>query len=52
MFLDSLVVIVQDVFLKSKLVDHKGIKVRKLMTYLDCYQTTFHQLTMAINILI
>ena len=27
MFLDSLVIIVQDVFLKSKLVDHKGEKI-------------------------
>ena len=27
MFLDSLVVIVQDVFLKSKLVNHKGAKI-------------------------
>ena len=27
MFIDSLVVIVQDVFLKSKLVDHKGAKI-------------------------
>ena len=27
MFLDSLVVIVQDVFLKSKLIDHKGAKI-------------------------
>ena len=27
MFLHSLVVIVQDVFLKSKLVDHKGAKI-------------------------
>ena len=27
MFIDSLVVIVQDVFLKSKLVNHKGAKI-------------------------
>ena len=27
MLIDSLVVIVQDVFLKSKLVDHKGAKI-------------------------
>ena len=27
MFIDSLVVIVQDVFLKSKLIDHKGAKI-------------------------
>ena len=27
MFIESLVVIVQDVFLKSKLVDHKGAKI-------------------------
>ena len=27
MFIDSLVIIVQDVFLKSKLVDHKGAKI-------------------------
>ena len=27
MSIDSLVVIVQDVFLKSKLVDHKGAKI-------------------------
>ena len=41
-------VIVQDVLLKSKLVDHKGVKIDDV---LDCLQTTFHKLTTSISII-
>ena len=47
MCIDSLFVIIQDVFLKSKLVAHKSVKNDDVF---DCLQSTFHQLTTAIGI--